>query len=331
MGNDIMEHMDREHRLWQRKVILAIVAVVLFVLIALGVNLGLKSVGGMEGVGVMTNWLNGHSLKADFKSDRPEDTEKSRSAGKTTYRARCAVCHGVEGKGNGEKASLFKIPPTDFSSGLYKFRSTAGNLPHDDDIYTTISRGLHGTGMLPWPGLTSTEKWELVYYIKTFSDIFQDDDEEPLFINIPAPISSKPQYLRLGKALYTQAKCYECHGHTGEGDGEKAGKLKDDWGRPIRPKNFRKDQLKRGMILSDIYFTIAVGLDGTPMQSQAKVLTEDEMLAVAYYIQFLAVMPKEDGPLSAFLGGTEDERLAFGIDHVLMPTVLRAKYFAWMF
>jgi len=330
MSNDIMEHMDREHRRWQRKVILTVVAVVILVPTIWGLNLALKSVGGMEGVGLMTRWLNGYSVKADFESERPANTVESRSAGKTTYHARCAVCHGLEGKGNGVKGSLFKIPPTDFSSGLFKFRSTVGNLPHDDDLYKTISRGLHGTGMLPWAGLTSVEKWQLVYYIKTFSDIF-DDGEVPEFLNIPLPISSKPQYLREGKALYTQAKCYECHGHTGKGDGEKAGKLKDDWGRPIRPKNFGKDHLKRGSDLSDIYLTIAVGLNGTPMQSQAKVLTEDEMLAVAYYIQSIAVMPKEDGSISAFFNGTEDEKLAFGLDHVLMPTVLRTKYFAWMF
>jgi|SRR6056297_3529453 len=35
--------------------------------------------------------------------------------GKSTYNARCAMCHGTSGKGDGEVAELFKIPPSDLT------------------------------------------------------------------------------------------------------------------------------------------------------------------------------------------------------------------------
>ncbi len=66
-------------------------------------------------------------------------------------------------------------PPRDFVSAQYKFRTTAsGQLPTDEDIFRTISRGATGTGMPPWQYLLDdNDRWALVDYVKTFSPQLQ--------------------------------------------------------------------------------------------------------------------------------------------------------------
>lgn len=36
--------------------------------------------------------------------------------GKSTFGARCALCHGADGKGGGEIAELFQVPPSDLTT-----------------------------------------------------------------------------------------------------------------------------------------------------------------------------------------------------------------------
>src|SRR4051812_9412553 len=61
------------------------------------------------------------------------------------YQARCAVCHGVAGQGDGPAAALLTPAPRDFTTGVYKFRSTpSGTLPTEADVLRTITRGLPG-------------------------------------------------------------------------------------------------------------------------------------------------------------------------------------------
>ena len=48
------------------------------------------------------------------------------------------------------------------------------------------------------------------------------------------------QIIERGKEIWTAAKCWECHGQGGKGDGEKAAGLKDDLGLPDHPR--RSDQ-----------------------------------------------------------------------------------------
>ena len=306
-----------------------IVIVAIASLLALA-NLGYNSVGGIQGIKTITLWMNGKTVPLDLKTPRPPEDDENINAGKVNYELRCVVCHGSMGDGKGSKASRLLIPPTDFTSGMFKFRSTKGAVPSDLDIFKTISRGLHGTGMLAWPGLTTTEKWQLTYYVKTFSDLF-DGAQKPEEVYIPPPIMSRPQYMKFGAEIYNKAKCYECHGHEGKGDGEKAGELKDDWQRPIRPANLKEKGLKRGKEIDEIYLSIATGLNGTPMQSFAKTVSPDEMLALAYYVQSLSRMPTENGFIGGVLNMEKDESNGLFIDHVLMPTLYRVKYFGWMF
>ena len=91
-----------------------------------------------------------------------------------------------------------------------------------------------------------------------------------------------------GKDIFKQAKCWECHGLTGKGDGTKAAGLKDDWGFPIVPANFTRGLFKSGPSVKDIYRTISTGLSGTPMASFKDAFPDADRWALAYYILSLS-------------------------------------------
>ena len=96
------------------------------------------------------------------------------------------------------------------------------------------------------------------------------------------------QLLDRGKEVWEQAKCWECHGKTGKGDGEKAAGLKDDEEFTIVPADLTSGQFKSGPAVEDIYRTITTGLSGTPMPSYRDSFSDEDRWALAYYILALS-------------------------------------------
>ena len=277
--------------------------------------------GMMGGMSLMNRWINGETLPVDLKTPKPPENKVSLSTGKFIYETRCVFCHGLKGDGKGKEAFRLLTKPRDFTYGVYKFRSTpTGDLPTDEDIFKTISRGLHGTAMLPWPGLTTDQKWSVAYYIKTFSDAFEDDEKSQI-VKVPKPNKSSMDYIKQGEILYKNSECIVCHGVEGYGDGSNADQLKDDWQQPILPTNFRRQILKRGLEIEDIYLTIATGLNGTPMPSFSDSLTQNEIMALAFYIQSIAPPTTTDMGMMMGQAIHPDERFGMMIDHVMMPSI----------
>ena len=207
--------------------------------------------------------------------------------GRRIYEARCARCHGIAGDGRGRYAAELDTPPADFTRGVFKFRSTpSGSLPTDDDLMRVLERGLRGTAMLPWPGLSRTEKQAVIAYVKTFSEWFEEVEQaEP--VAIPSPSASSEELVRRGRVLYNQAGCAKCHGPEGGGDGLRAAELTDDVGRPIWPTDFTRGLLKTGADVSGVYRTIRTGLDGTPMPSYGEAYDAQQLWALSYYVRSL--------------------------------------------
>ncbi len=114
--------------------------------------------------------------------------------------------------------------------------------------------------------------------------------EEPLgqLLEIGTPPAPSKDLVARGGEVFLQAKCWECHGKTGKGDGEKAAGLRDDWGFTIVPANLTRGQFKSGPNVSDIYRTISVGLNGTPMPGFKNAFPEEDRWALAYYILSLS-------------------------------------------
>jgi cytochrome c oxidase cbb3-type subunit I/II len=215
--------------------------------------------------------------------------------GKEVYERRCLGCHGANGDGNGPAATfLYNQRPRNFNNAVFKFRLTKESIPTDGDLLRTISRGVRGTAMPPWYDLPINDRLAVIQYIKYVLAVDRSDPAKPyaffteeppsapLYIGRPPPPTQ--QLLDRGKEVWEQAKCWECHGKTGKGDGEKAAGLKDDEKFTMVPADLTLGQFKSGPAVEDIYRTITTGMSGTPMPSYRDSFPDEDRWALSYYV-----------------------------------------------
>ena len=235
----------------------------------------------------------------------PEAVEK----GRLIYFKRCSFCHGLEGDGNGPAADFLDPRPRDFTAGTYKFRTTqSGELPTDEDLFRTVSRGLTATAMQAFDneriknGLTEEERWQVIYYIQTFAPEFSNPELDP-YKKVIKSSSAKVPYskdsVEKGRAVFERTKCWECHGKGGKGDGVKE-QRKDDWGFPIRIRNVTQPwKIKAGTEPEDIFMRFSTGINGTPMPSFIDSLKEEDRWHLANFIKSLQKKPAENQVMKA--------------------------------
>ena len=219
--------------------------------------------------------------------------------GKEVYERRCLGCHGKSGDGNGPAATfMYNHRPRNFTLGVFKFRLTSKPIPTDGDLLRTITRGVRGTAMPSWHDLPDKDRLAVIQYIKYELSADRSDPASPYlyFVEEPAgqplyigePPEPTTELLARGSEVWKQAKCWECHGEGGKGDGEKAAGLKDDAGFAIRPADLTTGQFKSGPVVQDIFRTMTTGLSGTPMPSYQQSLPEEDRWALAYYVLALS-------------------------------------------
>ena len=212
------------------------------------------------------------------------------------YESNCAVCHGLQGDGNGPAAGMFLSRPRDFRSGIFKFRSTpSGSLPTDEDLFWTITHGLRWTGMIARPDLSKTELQAVVQQLKSFSPRFTRDKPAGS-VNVARQPPRTSVLVEQGKKMFRDADCVSCHGEQGRGDERSAADMRDDWGSPIRPGDLTWRPLKRGSSLQAIYLTIVTGLSGTPMPAYGDSLSPDDVWAIVYYLESLVPIERRLSP-----------------------------------
>ncbi len=259
---------------------------------------GLELLGeGMQDLGMrvldawpnLHAWLLGAELPGEPTAPRPAVDDALRARGAELYDRHCSICHGARGDGTGPLAViLVDRPPRDFTAGVYKLRTTPHrSLPTDTDLFRTISRGLHGTPMIPWTNLPERDRWALVSRLKTFSPDFIDEPA-PASIAVPPPPAATPALVERGQHLFQTAGCASCHGASGKGNGPGAALLHDAAGRQIYPRDLTGTLYRRGASMRDIYITVRTGFDGTPMASFANSLSPEDTWAVAAYVHSIA-------------------------------------------
>jgi len=209
--------------------------------------------------------------------------------GQQLYQRYCIGCHGAQGDGSGENAPHVDPRPRDFTVGTFKCRSTpSGSIPLDTDLFNTIGRGLYGTAMPPWLPLTRQQRADLVAYVKSFSGRFVEE-KSGTALEIPKETPSDEGSVARGQELYqTVAKCSQCHGKEGRGDGPSAATLTDDKGRPIQPYDFTAaSRFKCGESDEDLYRVLMTGLDGSPMPSFSNSLKPEQAWDLVHYLRTL--------------------------------------------
>ena len=106
-------------------------------------------------------------------------TPQTIGMGMSTYADRCENCHGEDGDGKGKRAQKLSVAPTDFTDAHAMTRIT------DGELFWKISEGHR-----PMPAfkdkLSEEERWQLVDYIRTFSQPLVDSPAEST-----APVPNK--------------------------------------------------------------------------------------------------------------------------------------------
>jgi len=231
--------------------------------------------------------------------------------GADLYSSYCRPCHGAKGDGQGASAGGLNPPPRDLRLGLFKYAAVAaGQLPTDEDFRRTLLRGLTGTAMRGWD-VPDAELGDLIGYLKTFSPRWQTEKPgEPLVPSSDPWIGREAEATRRGELVYHGlAQCaVACHPAylPREKIREATASLThmqltafranlfdavakpSDYGYAILPPDFTFDRLRTGNSREALYRVIAAGVGGTAMPAWRGVLPEQELWALAYYVQSLA-------------------------------------------
>lgn len=118
------------------------------------------------------------SLVAAYDMGRPRAPSEARkiqnpvpetadvlSIGKKLFQGKgnCWVCHGMEGKGDGEAGVMLTPPPRDLTDGRFQM------LRKDGEIFWSIKFGVPDTGMLGYVPrhVSEEEAWMIVRYIRS--------------------------------------------------------------------------------------------------------------------------------------------------------------------
>ena len=253
-------------------------------------------VAGEKGTGYFSAWKSNLSPSMAYALNVEND--KGLVGAKAVYEKRCAWCHGWEGAGDGPATEFLNPRPRDFTSGIYKYKSSPFDevSPTDEDLFRTIRDGLPGTSMPGWNDLLSEKEMRgLVTYIKGFAGL---EGAVTKKVDATKGVRASDESIAKGKELFID-RCAECHGDEGRGDAAK--KLKTDWGERVWPRDLTKPWSYRyGSDGEDIFRRISIGIPGTPMPSFAdpenkKGLTEEERWHVINYIKSIQKETAREG------------------------------------
>lgn len=256
----------------------------------------------------------------DFKESKIFAGNKTVSAstlnlGKNTYQEYCIQCHGAEGKGDGPASKGMYPPPRNLTAGIYKFANVpSGELPHDEDFYRIIRQGLKGSAMLPWD--ISDERLDaVVQYIKTLAPETWEGKDKTLGTKIELPADPfgdtyKHQAIEKGRKVYhITAACIQCHRGYESKDNISAYNVEinkvplkadefaadlyqlkpqdGDYNYKVIPPDFTYHDMRSITDVESIVQRLMYGVNGSGMPGWKDVVTDEELWALAYYVDHL--------------------------------------------
>lgn len=289
----------------------------------------------------MKNWMSVFSLMAfllvgcesrDFKESKIVAGNKIVTAstlnlGHTTYKEYCIQCHGKDGKGNGVSSKGMYPPPRNLTLGIYKFGDVvSGELPHDEDFARIIRHGLKGSAMLPWD-ISDERLYAVTQYIKTFAPSVWEGKDKVLGTKFEVPADPFGDTYRLqgiekGKKVYhITAACTQCHrGYESKenissynqeinnapftdfaADLYQLKPQDGDYNYRAIPPDFTYHPMRSITDVESIVRRLMYGVNGSGMPGWKDVVTDEELWALAYYVDHLRQMkdtPARDELLS---------------------------------
>lgn len=226
-------------------------------------------------------------IPVEQKRHTPADLKE----GRKIYDKYCKWCHGINGNSLGAAKPYMFPPPRDFTFGLFKYRTTKNeDIPLDSDLMEMVRNGINYTAHPAFKDiLKEDEIWKVVGIVKSFSDdseMFIEDDEpyDPEG-KIQFPTEEPPndaKSIAIGREIfYNKARCVECHGQEGRGNGKPEN---DDWGNRLWPRDLTRPWTFRfGSKANHLFRTISTGIVGTPMPSFIDALTVEERWHIAHF------------------------------------------------
>lgn len=186
--------------------------------------------------------------------------------GALIYAEKCLPCHGETGMGDGPQSSNLSNPAAALG------RPEVARRSRPIDWFKIVTLGNIERLMPGFSSLTDRQRWDVVAY--TFT------------------LSATADELELGQEKYRQ-NCAECHGLSGEGDGERALSL------ATQPASWADQEKLASLSADDIVEVVTAGQQDHP--SFVNELDEAEQYAVAAYIRSLsfATQTQPEGNLVA--------------------------------
>ena len=142
--------------------------------------------------------------------------------------------------------------------------------------------------------VSEPERWALVAELKSFSPRFAQE-KPPRSINVPTAPRELKDLRDHGEILYIRMGCGTCHGDGGAGDGPAREGFGRDVTRQVQIRNFTRGRFIRGAEMEDLFLTLRVGIEGTPMMAYTA-LSDDEVWALAAYVRLMV----RERPLDEF-------------------------------
>ncbi|MBI4269805.1 MAG: c-type cytochrome [Candidatus Rokubacteria bacterium] len=203
--------------------------------------------------------------------------------GKAIYAARCAACHGVDGRADTPIGRLLRPRPRNFADPVEMARVTV------DRIYRAIKDGRPGTAMASWGEILSeTEIGDVIDHIHSLA-------------GPQSALSPRQLSLEVGRRIY-ERECVFCHGMDGRADTEVAKVLHPP------PRNFADPVEMARLDDGRMYSAIKLGRPGTAMGGHGELLTPAEIIDVMRYLRTL-VQPLPPGMTQARLDVVVGERI----------------------
>jgi mono/diheme cytochrome c family protein len=87
------------------------------------------------------------------------ESRDAQQAGAVIFAANCAICHGKNGDGNGQRQEGIVPRPANLKLPPWSDPGFAG------EAFIVIRHGVRGTAMAAWPALSDRQIWDVVAYI----------------------------------------------------------------------------------------------------------------------------------------------------------------------